>query len=292
MHTGKGKETAVTGGKRAFMGIVLAATLMAGTRGICFARSLVLQWGTTPGAMGYRVHYQADSSAKPFTGTGAIQGASPLDMAQETGVTIDGLDPGRDYYFAVTAYSAGGESAYSNVIHVFPQTSSLTVNLAGNGEGSVNSSPSGIACSSGSCSAQFTSGASVTLLPSPASGATSLSYLSSWSGCASVLGGSCTVVAGDAAVVTATFSALQPVRVRGGSYYSLVQNAYGGAGEGDEIQAQAVTLTGDVTTGIDRSVTLAGGFNANYSGVSGVSLLKGKLSVTRGTLIVANIAIL
>lgn len=291
MNMRQGTELRVRWVRRTLTAIMLVGILIAAGHGVCFARSLTLAWEASPGADGYRVYYQADSSVPPFTGTGASQGASPIDVGNRTTATIDGLDPGRDYYFAVTSYSATTESVYSNVVHVPPLNAGLTVSVTVNGEGSVNSSPAGIACSTGTCSAQFASGSTVTLLATPANGANSLSFFSSWTGCSGTQGESCTVEVGAATSVTATFAALQPVRVWGGSFYSLLQSAYGGAGDGGVIQAQAVALSGDLTTNANRSVTLAGGFNADYSGTDGVTALEGTLTVAAGALTVGNLVI-
>jgi len=57
-----------------------------------------------------------------------------------------------------------------NVTAIFsliqPNTYTLTVNKSGNGSGTVTSNPAGINCGT-ACSANFTSGASVTLTATP-----------------------------------------------------------------------------------------------------------------------------
>ena len=81
--------------------------------------SVMLEWDPSPDAdlTGYKVYYQANSSALPFQGTEATQGSSPIDVANTTSTTVNGLDPGSSYFFAVTAYNSGGlESIYSNVV--------------------------------------------------------------------------------------------------------------------------------------------------------------------------------
>ncbi|KAB0666916.1 hypothetical protein F6V25_03410 [Oryzomonas japonica] len=98
----------------------------------CFASSIVLQWDadTDPSVTGYKVYYQADSATQPFQGTGATQGAAPLDVQSLTTATITGLDPAHAYYFAVAAYNASGvESSYSNVATV-PELTPPTVSLS------------------------------------------------------------------------------------------------------------------------------------------------------------------
>ncbi|KAA0890557.1 hypothetical protein ET418_12725 [Oryzomonas rubra] len=98
----------------------------------CFASSIVLQWDadTDPSVTGYKVYYQADSATQPFQGTGATQGAAPLDVQSLTTATITGLDPAHAYYFAVAAYNASGvESSYSNIATV-PELTPPTVSLS------------------------------------------------------------------------------------------------------------------------------------------------------------------
>lgn len=87
----------------------------------CFAVSVTLQWdpNTETDLAGYNVYYSSASSSPPFSGTGALEGASPLDARNQTAAVISGLDPGKTYYFAVTAYNkSGAESAYSNIVSV------------------------------------------------------------------------------------------------------------------------------------------------------------------------------
>src|SRR5204862_430875 len=82
----------------------------------------------------------------------------------------------------------------------------LTVKEQGTGSGTVTSSPAGISCSSGECSAEFEEGTTVTLTGSPAAG----SKPASWTGCGSVNGeNKCLVTMSAAKEVTATFD-LQP----------------------------------------------------------------------------------
>jgi len=78
----------------------------------------------------------------------------------------------------------------------------LTVTLSGSGTGSVSSSPSGISCGT-TCNKNFPGGTTVTLTATADSGST----LSSWSGCDSTSGNTCTVLMNAAKSVTATFIA-------------------------------------------------------------------------------------
>jgi hypothetical protein len=87
-------------------------------------------------------------------------------------------------------------------ITVNPAASTLTVSKAGTGSGTVTSLPAGIACGA-SCSANFaSSGATVTLTATPASGST----FTGWSGACSGTG-ACAIAISANTAVTANFSA-------------------------------------------------------------------------------------
>jgi hypothetical protein len=78
---------------------------------------------------------------------------------------------------------------------------SLTLKTAGTGYGTTTSNPSGIICVSTTCTASFVVGSLVTLTAQPAAS----SHLTSWTGCTSVNGLTCTVTMSAAASVTATY---------------------------------------------------------------------------------------
>jgi len=80
----------------------------------------------------------------------------------------------------------------------------LTVMFAGNGAGSVTSSPTGISCSSSasSCGNLFTIGTNVTLTATPSGSST----CGSWSNCDSTSGNTCSVFLQNNLTVTVTFN--------------------------------------------------------------------------------------
>lgn len=84
------------------------------------------------------------------------------------------------------------------------QTRDLSVQIFGDGQGTVVSSPSGISCP-GDCSGEFELGSVITLNPTPAAG----SVFSSFSGSADCADGSITVNSNTACV--AVFSLEAPV---------------------------------------------------------------------------------
>jgi hypothetical protein len=84
-----------------------------------------------------------------------------------------------------------------------PSTVTLTVIKTGTGIGNVSSTPAGIDNCSGTCSAGFDSGSSVTLSAAPTAGST----FSGWSGGGCSGAGACVVTMNDAQTVMADFTA-------------------------------------------------------------------------------------
>ena len=76
---------------------------------------IILKWSAAPGATGYTISYD-DETTDPF-GPPARDGtpASGSDVGNVTRVTIRGLRPGKRHYLAVTAYNGAGASSLSQV---------------------------------------------------------------------------------------------------------------------------------------------------------------------------------
>lgn len=161
----------------------------------------------------------------------------------------------------------------------------LAVTKAGTGEGSVTSDTGGISCGV-SCSATYSADTAVTLTPMPAAG----SIFSGWSGDCSGIGG-CTVSMASSRTITAWFSCqMQPVRIlaENAGYPSLAA-ALAAANEGDVIQLQAGALV--ETVDIDKAVTIDGGYNCDYSAKSGITRLKGDVTVESGSAQITDVII-
>lgn len=124
---------------RIFLAVLVASTVsLIGQTKADAATSVNLSWGASSGATGYKLYYQADSSTQPFKGTGAAQGAAPITMGNVTSTTLSGLDPAHNYYAAVTAFNASGESGYSNVVTIL-ESVAPTVSLTAPANGSTAS---------------------------------------------------------------------------------------------------------------------------------------------------------
>jgi len=97
---------------------VLAAILSLGMGASGFASSVNLEWdpNTESDLEGYKVYYTTESSS--------FDGTTPMFVSKDTTkATVSGLDPGKSYKFAVTAYNSSElESSYSNIVLVAEQS--------------------------------------------------------------------------------------------------------------------------------------------------------------------------
>jgi len=105
---------------------------LCGAFGEALAANALIRWDATTDnrAAGYKIYYKTDVAGEPYNGTGAAEGASPVDVQNVTSKVLTGLDPTKTYFFVVTAYdAAGNESDYSNVVKIagfYPPVVSIT----------------------------------------------------------------------------------------------------------------------------------------------------------------------
>lgn len=190
------------------------------------------------------------------------------------------------YAFARDA-AGNSSSLFAAMLNLALQQQQLAVTIAGlyGGGGSVTSSPTGIACTSGTCSAPFDRDSSVTLVPA----ANAASSFSSWSGDCSGTG-NCTVSMTTDRSATATFSLIPRARV-GIIPYGTLTSAYAAVPGGGMLEAQALTFVENLV--LDRSVTftLRGGYAADYLSRPGFTSLDGVLTVGSGAVTVDGLII-
>jgi hypothetical protein len=83
-----------------------------------------------------------------------------------------------------------------------------------------------------------------------------------------------------------------PVRIAGLSpaYYSTLQTAYDDAWDLDTIQGQGLVFNEDLSIDdvSDKSVILEGGYNNDFSSITGITTINGSMVVSNGTLIIQN----
>jgi hypothetical protein len=90
------------------------------------AKSYTFTWSANPEPVeGYKLYYKKDgTTAPPFEGTGATEGASPVNVGKVTTYTINGLDDNATYHFALTAFNGTEESGFSEIVTVNPAANS------------------------------------------------------------------------------------------------------------------------------------------------------------------------
>jgi hypothetical protein len=92
------------------------------TTTFAYAKDYTFAWSANPEPVeGYRLYYKKGGAAEPpFDGSDSLDGPSPIDIGKLTTSTISGLEDDTTYHFALTAYYGNDESAFSQVITVFP----------------------------------------------------------------------------------------------------------------------------------------------------------------------------
>jgi subtilisin-like proprotein convertase family protein len=223
---------------------------------------------------------------------GTYQPAVPL-------TALDGINATGTWTLTVSD-NATGDSGVLNSWGITLACASVSrqLSLTNNGNGSVNSSPSGIACTAGNngyCSAYFADGVPVTLTATGVTSSTLLSHFGNWSGeCDSTIGSACSVTMYADKNISSTFITNQPVHISGGYYYGSLQSAYDAEGpSGIIIEAQAVALPAPYFT-LDKgkTVLLKGGYDSPYFVNSGAyTVLDGLLTIQTGSLTLENLII-
>lgn len=169
--------------------------------------------------------------------------------------------------------------------------STLSVTLAGEGGGAVNSNPAGIACTAGDCSSAFESGTTVTLMAV----ADVNSTFAGWSGACTNASGDCTVTLDAARSVTATFDAgpyfLTTDSGGTNSYFISLQKAYSSAHSGTIIKGRSVTVQENVVANLQKQVMVQGGYDTSFSSINGVTTVNGKMLIRQGAVRVDKISV-
>ncbi|HBG06395.1 MAG: hypothetical protein A2075_21850 [Geobacteraceae bacterium GWC2_58_44] len=166
----------------------------------------------------------------------------------------------------------------------------LSATVSGSGGGSVNSTPSGLACTSGICTASFPIGTTVNLFATPDGN----SVFTGWTGNCSGNAG-CILVMGDDRSTTGTFTHVAPLRIVDSMarYFSTIRLAYDyipSAGK-ETIQARKVELVGNIVLDRDVAVKVKGGYDTSYALNKEFTALKGRLIVRRGKLIAEKLVV-
>lgn len=188
--------------------------------------------------------------------------------------------------------AAGNIASSSSPIVITVTELPLSVTMAGNGGGAVNSNPVGLACASGTCSWNFAINSWVNLLATPDVNST----FGGWSGACNG-SGDCYVYMNSVQAVTASFTANpQTVKIDGDGtcYYSIgsALNTITAPGTiiriRDQVFAENILMTGSVT------VQLVGGYLDDAfttQGATSTSVIDGTLKISSGALKVQRISV-
>ena len=164
----------------------------------------------------------------------------------------------------------------------------FTLSAVKNGTGTVTSTPAGINCGP-DCTEPYAPGTAVTLTATAGTGG----VFAGWSGGGCSGTGPCMVTLNADTAITALFNSLQPVRLVSASVtaYPSLQTAYNAAAGGDTILGLTQTLNEDLNFNRDIAITVTGGYDDNYTSPVSVTTINGTLTISGGTVTVANLAL-
>ena len=252
---------------------------------------------TSVGAIFNKAMDQSTINTSTFTlkkGTLAIAGAvsyNPIKH-QATFIPTVALDLETEYIATLTTgISDAIGTPLPNTISWSFNTAPLppfgvTCNLAGDGAGTINSTPPDFACSTESCSGKFPQKSTLLLHPVPYDTSLFIGWGVPCSGT-----GDCSLTLNADMMLTATFG-LKPARIVASLlYFTSLQEAYAGTESNDVIQTKAVTFEEDLTVNGSRAVTIRGGYGAAYTTNGGYGTLQGKLTIQGGQIVVDRLVI-
>jgi outer membrane protein assembly factor BamB len=229
-----------------------------------------------------------------------LSGTNMYAIDESTGVNLFSYPLGYEAYETTQVAIDNGMLFFSgnggtcDLFALALPTATLTVTISGNG--SVSSSPEGIDCTtgnSGTCSASFSIGTSVTLKASGINGPTLLSHFDQWTGeYDSKNGDSCTVAMNKDKKIGATFITNLPVHIPGGGFYPSLQDAYNTDCTDCTFNSQAVELLAlNFTLDREKNIILKGGFDSAYETQVGNTIMEGILTLATGSLTLENLII-
>jgi len=253
----------------------------------------MLSWVDNSGGKAGFVIQRASASSGPYSQIAQV----PAGVVSYTDTNVFF---GTSYCYRVAAVNAAAVSPFSNLACGSPSGGfTLTVSKAGNGAGSVSSSPAGIACGT-NCSYTYPTGKAVTLTATASSG----SSFSGWSGGGCGGTASCTVAGNSSTSVTATFNlgggvptvgsltpnqgaagTSVPVRISGSTFASGAMVSISGSG----VTASSVVVVSP--TQLTATLTIAAGAQAGPRDVTVTNSSGGAGTLTGGFAVVSGVTV-
>lgn len=240
-------------------------------------------------------------------GNGTISCDSPVDAGGTSTCTItpaqghllqDFTDNGTTAISSVAggSYVLTNLTADHSLVATFVPNVQYTLNVGkiGSGTGSVTSTPAGIdLTATPNGTARFLAGTTVTLTAAPGSGAT----FGGWRGACSGTG-ACTVTLNADTSVDAVFTSTAggspgPVKMDN-QYFPLFQDAYNALlnGAAATIYAHATDILENLVFNRDIVITLKGGYDGSFGTSTGLTVIRGTLTISGGSATLENIVIL
>ncbi len=186
--------------------------------------------GTYDGLTMVAGHEYAESITDPFPDSGwydsndNVSGGEIGDKCAWGGGNWGGSDPDGNVTLSTGSYamqSLWSNSASACVMSTSATTSyTLTVSETGTGSGTITSSPAGINCTHGTCSASFPSGTAVTLTESVHSGAVFTGWNENGACPAGMASSTCTLTMTGNESTTASFSGASKIYQEGNASYT------------------------------------------------------------------------
>jgi len=239
---------------------------------------------TTAGQLPF-IFAQEPVSGSCGTSNGTNVSSTPTANLCATGVAspVSGTGPWNWSCFGQNGGANAGCSAN-------PNNWSVSITMAGPGNGTVNSDPAGITCISGSssgCTASFQSGTVVNLIPTPSTS----SLFGGWSiGCNGT--GACSITLDAATGVTAFFTSNNKLKLSGATTtHASLQEAYTVANDGETFLMQVYSFIGNLDFNLPKHVKLKGGLDSSYSSKVGVTTILGTLTIEQGSVEVSDVVI-
>jgi len=196
----------------------------------------------------------------------------------EVSADIIGLSPGATYHARAMANNiAGTESGddFSFTVPNPPPTWPILLAVTGSGAGFIKSTPAGLDCyDSLYASLNANSTMNFTAIPE------SFSVFSGWSGDCTGLN-NCTLTMDGGKSVFAEFTAVPPVMVET-TVYQKLQDAFNETYAGATIKAFATEFIENLALNRDISIYLDGGYDGSYTSNSGITTVKGSVTIERG----------
>lgn len=284
-----------------FTGVGSISFLLDNTNSATYADSTLLNQAATPGAVPIPIEKDSNTLLYVWADFDGINTTAlplfgfeysiiPGDPLPAFTVAMDqGLGTGIKDTNDVTL-SASESSFVLTACYLSDTQAPVAATVTGAGTGTVTSVPASIACVAGTCMSGFEKNSQVTFIAVPSAD----SYFKSWTGACTGTG-DCVIASLDAVKsVGAEFAKYQAIRIAGTtSYFDTVQDAYNTATTGAVLEAMATTSAslGALTMNTNKTITLKGGYNGDYTPSTTLTTTVGTITVAAGTLIAQNIVV-